>query len=614
MGTHSVLVTGPDAAPARPWVEERGARWLYLGKRTVPRQRLEVDFGRERALHLGDRLHGAAERLRQPFLDFVSEVGALQPDTVTWWSTSFSWKNWGASDLFLLICYLEVAREVAEEAIFKNSPLLIAVEDPWLRRQLRANFGDRGEIRFQSNEHLLWARLRALFVGGVKRKTWALDVAWRLGKQRLLWRRPKHDKSARTIGIYSFSMTRCFEPNDEWRDPFLPGLDAILESVGFDVFRFAPPESRGFERELASRSSYFRPLILEVTLSSIVRTSLTFWRPRWPTRMRVASLDVGQLALREWWQETARTSLFAFRFYDECLRRMLQEGACEWIVYPYENQPWEKLTAFRAKQAGVRTAGIQHNALSRFYMSYFLGDGDSDRMPLPDVVFSSGPYPHRVLSEGGMPQDRLVMTGSLRYDHVARELAKTENGTPLGDAPREDVLVVLPIDMAMSAHLLDAIRRGVVRERGAGDLRFHIKPHPTRRLDIDAIGFPAVMAPDDVGDALGQCGTVLFVGTNVGPEAVGLGRLAVRYRPELLLNVDPAEAYGDAIPSCDDTNVIERLSELVNSRVPAQSHRLNEITAEIFAPPDRELLKDVFVGSRNGRTLQAHRQSAPSPA
>ena len=611
MGACSVLVVGPDARAGR-WVEGRSARWLYIGKRIGPRRGLETDLGIERAFDIGDRLHKSAERLREPFLDFVSEIGDLQSDPITWWSTSFSWKNWGASDLFLLVCYLDVVEGVVEEAIASDNPVLVVIEDPWLRRQVRANFEGRAEVRFGSNERLWWERLRALFVGGVKRKAWSIDAAWRLGKQWVVWKGPTPDHARPAVGIYSIPMARCLEENAGWRDPFLPGLDKLLETAGFDVFRFAPPESRGFEHDLAARSSYFRPLILEATLPAIVRSSLVFWLPRWPAQMRVAHLWVDQLALREWWQEMGGTSLCAYRLYDECFRRMLRESNCEWVVYPYENQPWEKLTALRSKQAGVRTAGVQHNALSRFYMSYFLGDGDSDTMPLPDFVFSSGPYPHRVLSEGGVPDERLLMTGSLRYDHIARGLATPDDRTLVGDAPGEDVLVVLPIDTAMSDHLLAAISAGFRREGGVGDLRFHIKPHPTRRIDVDSVGFPAVVAPDDIVESFRRCGTVLFVGTNVGPEAVGLGRPAVRYRPRLLLNVDPAEAFGDMIPSCDDTNVIERLKELAIGPRSSRSDQLSEITVDVFAPLDHELLKDVFTGSPNGRTLQDHRQSAPS--
>ena len=108
--------------------------WLYLGKNVEQRNHVESLLGAKSRWPLGEKLHQVASELRQPFLDIVSEIGQNQPTQIGWWSSTFSWRVWGASDLFLLVCYLGLAKAVTQEATAEGTGLLVVVEDPWLLR------------------------------------------------------------------------------------------------------------------------------------------------------------------------------------------------------------------------------------------------------------------------------------------------------------------------------------------------------------------------------------------------------------------------------------------------------------------------------------------------
>jgi hypothetical protein len=588
------------------WAREGRADWLYLGKQEESRARVEAALTPQRRRRLGTELHRVAAEARVPFLDFVAEVGALQTNPIAWWSTSFSWKNWGASDLFLLVCYLKVAEEACNKAIQTRAKLLLLIEDPWLFAQLQENLPVDSSLKFGLGKRLWLQEFRALLTGVGKRLAWLPDTIGRYVRQRGVWTGVAAQRPAKpAVGIYSYPMKRCLRPDREWHDPFLPGLDKFLQGLGYDVYRFSPPERGGFERELGNRSEYFRPLIVYATIRAVLRSWLAVWRPVWPSRALVSATPVDKLARREWCLELESTGICANHLYYECLISLLHAHAWECLVYPYENQPWEKLTAMGAAQLGVRTIGVQHNALSKFFMSYFYGRKDGGRVPLPDLILTSGEYPDSLLREGGTPPERLLMCGSLRYDHLTVG-AKGSGSTDMPPAPRSEILVVLPIDVHMSGHLLSAVRTAA---RESKELHFHIKCHPTCRILPEQIGFSAVLAPDDIYEAFRKCGTVLFVGTNVGPEAVAVGRAAIRYRPELLLNVDPSEPHGDDIPTCSDFDVADKLMQMVQDD---RSFRkgLSASTRQIFAPLDRDMLAEAFsVGSLAERTLS---ESVPS--
>src|SRR2546425_13228429 len=86
-------------------VVSEGGQWLYLGKDVDKRDDLSQVLGEKRLLALEDRLHLIAEKLRQPFLNFIADLGKAQRDRLRWGSSTCSWEDWGASDVFVLVFY-----------------------------------------------------------------------------------------------------------------------------------------------------------------------------------------------------------------------------------------------------------------------------------------------------------------------------------------------------------------------------------------------------------------------------------------------------------------------------------------------------------------------------
>ncbi len=576
-------------------LSDPNARWIYLGKDVEKRQHIEALLGSARRYPLGAKLHEVAAGLRQSFLDLVSEVGARQDESITWWSSAFAWKSWAASDLFLLVCYLRLAQEVVLEAVKEGPPLLVVVEDPWLYRQLKESLQSVRGVLVRGSVSLRGEKVRLATWGVVKRGWWLLKTLRDYCRQIWTWGiEPVHVPERAAAAIYSYPLERCFRDHGAWQDPFLPNVDDLLGNLGYEVRRFSPPGASGLERELARRREYFHPLILYATISGVWRSLCAFWRPRWPDRLTIDGSEVRYLAEREWWKEIGRSSLCMYRIFYECLKRMLSQGNWKWIVYPFENQPWEKMIALCAQELEIRTAGLQHAIFSAYSMSYFLGGGEAARMPLPDVICASGPYPLRLLLEGGTPPERLWMCGSVRYGHLGGNGIRSSHAE-LIPARTSEILVALPIDAYMAGHLLAAIRKAFPSGGVEDGLRFHIKAHPMCPVREEDIGFPTVRAPGDFRQALEACGLVVFVGSTVGPEAMAMGRRVLRYRPELLLNVDPSEVYGDHIPTCTDSDLRAAVVNQVQHPSLQDLSEMNQHCADqIFAPLDRDKLAQVF--------------------
>ena len=568
--------------------------WLYLGKDVPQRQRVGGVIGFDKKWPLEDRLHRVASTLRQPFLDFIGRAGKEQRDIIAWRSSAIAWKSWGASDLFLLVCYLKVGIDVIREAEERQLSLVLIVEDPWLFEQLKDTFRAQSGVQFLRGGGLWQHKVEAIVFGIARRFWWLLRMLWYGMRQSFFSGRGGSLPQKPTVALYSYPALSNACKNGGWSDPVLPDLDRLLQNIGYEVIRFSDPQCWGLERQLGERVSYFRPLILYSTVSSIIASLFSLLWSKNAIPNYVADVDVRWLIEREWWLEAGRSAVCRYKIFYRCLNEMLRRESWDWIIFPYENQPWEKLLVQCAREAGIRTAGVQHVPLSVYSLSFFLGQGESSHMPIPDVLFTSGAYAQKAFEDGGIPHERLIMCGSIRHAHLA---AQSSEGLTvrLNSAPLTEILVGLPLDIYTTRHLLAAIAAAFPQGGKQENIRFHVKAHPRRPLDIHRLGFPVVAAPASFEDALQHCGLVIFGGSTVGPEAVAWGRMALRYRPELLLNLDQSEAYGDLIPSCTDGNLRKVVLELLGSQSnsPRVEH-VKEATSQIFAPFNRAVVTEIF--------------------
>jgi len=549
--------------------EWSGQRWVYLGKNAEHREALIGLLGEKALVPLGCRLHMIAEKLRQPFLDFIAELGRIQEDQLGWWSSFCSWKSSTASDLFLLICYEHLVGQLLHEREEVESPLLVVIEDPWLFCQLADAYARMPGIEFRGVVALRLLRIKASVRGVAARTRLAVRLVKNYLKQVWFWKWTKcNEPSEASIALYSYPQRPTIGGADGWNDQhsYFDDLDHLLSEAGYSVCRFSPPHVKGFERALAQRSSYFKPLILYATPLRILKAMMLSWHTFRPMGSELCGLPVRWLLLRELWQDRGRASSFLHRVFFECVNRLLDVERLKLLIYPYENYPWEKMLVLAARAHNVRTLGYQHGGgLARFMLSYFHGHGEVEWAPLPDLIVTSGPYSHELLATGGMPSTRLVMGGSLRYQYLGSDGETSplpQRGTPMR------ILVALPIERDLVQHLINTLRRAFPDGGRHDGIEFLIKPHPTYPYPLTKKSFrwPATIVGGSFKKAVQTCMCVLYSGTSTGLEGLAMSRRVIRYRPELLLDTDRTDflTKDDVVDCTDDdlrTKVLSVLHE-----------------------------------------------------
>jgi hypothetical protein len=523
-----------------PVPEKLPARWIFMGRTPSLESDCERILGPERRVEAAERLQGLAERLRPEFARHVARIGALQADLVGWCSSSFAWKHTDVSALFRLSCYRLLIKAFSEETSSQEE-LLVLVEDPWLFADCRRDPRLVGRVVFSGNSHLWSARAVFLLRGFASRAVWI----WRTFRARLLQRRFSPAKvidNERACYIYSFPNPGCFALQNVWRDPFFPGLEAMLEHAGFDVRRLVPPGGWGAEREVARHSDVAHPMLLDASVRDILRAAGAAWRSTRLDSYCLAEVAMPLLAEREWWADAGCARWCEYRLFHECFVRFLQSRKPAAVLYPYENQPWEKLMCIAARGSGTVTVGYQHSVTPRFFLGYWPGP-EGPATPLPDKILTAGTRQRDILIHAGHPSEKISVGGSLRYRYLARAALRSLN-RPAGAAAR--VLVVGVHNPLMTHGVVKAVREafpdGGVSER----LSFSFRPHPTAPPgSLDQVkGWSTVGG--DLAPQLKDFDLIVTTGSTVALEARLQGLPVIIFSPTADLDADD---LGNMVPS-----------------------------------------------------------------
>lgn len=542
-----------------------GAAWLYLGWEPRERERLAREWGAAPE-PLGPPLRAAAARLRGPFLDLVAACGRDQSDAAGWWAGTLAWKSWSASNLFLLCCFLAVA-----EGLPRTAPLVVVVEDPWLLAQLGVP------------APLLGRRLSALALGAARRARWALRMAasWVRTDATFAGRLPPDGAPA--VLVYSYLLDRCLAPG-RWEDPYFPGLEEELKAAGAAVVRCTDPDVAGFEERLGGRDGVV-PLIRHASLAGFLRALLAL-PPSVPGPARLDGLRIDLLIAREWWHDVSRAGRCAHLLLHDAAGRLLDSRPWKALLLAWEGQPPERLLALAARARGVRVVGSQHTTVSPFQLPFLLGAGEAERAPFPDVLLTTGPRPRRVLAEGGVSEGRLRGGGSRRFRAPAPAAAA---------APGAELLVVLPVDPLRARHMLAALGRAY--PEGVPGVRAAVKPHPGDPRAHEALPFPVRLAAEPLAEAFARARVVLFTSTAAGLEALAAGRVALRYRPDAVLDVDPCDVLDDAaLPTAGDDGLKDALDGLLREPRRPSDAAIAAAYAELFEPLDASVWRRELLG------------------
>lgn len=396
------------------------------------------------------------------------------------------------SDLGLMMAWTLLVEDWAAAA----GRVLVVCDDPWLFRHLAALDG----IVAGKPPPLLTARLRA----------WARGVGarWRFALRAALWSLrlpavPANRPGGAVLMVYGHPRS-----TSDGIDGYFGELMRRLPDVTRVLHVDCPPgraKAMAADGRTVSLHGFGHPLF-----------SLSLLGAKWrPTDLQCTG-RWGRLVHRAACREGATAQGAAILWQAHCQARWLRQARPGTVAWPWENHSWERLLAPLCRSSGIATLGYQHSVIGRWMLNYRSSAGGD---ALPDRILCNGAAPQARLAGFGLPSDRLLLAGALRFTAPAA----------VRHDPAGPVFVALPFDLTVAAQMVEACK-------AVEGMDFVVKDHPMT---------PFRFAPTDrvrpTDQPLGaQTGirATLYAATTVGQEALLAGIPTFRFLPADRVAID----------------------------------------------------------------------------
>ncbi len=606
----SVFFAAPDRRSQERVKKQLSGRtfsWAYLGqdiaKFNLARQNFE---GLSTQIDSSQRFHQAANALRQPYLEYLYDIGR-QNNSLDWWLTSLSYRSGYVSKTFHRACYLQVALDLAK-TWDQSEPLVIVVADAPVRRALELNLpkdiGHESQvIGFRHNPGFLsgFQWLKDAMSMLVHRAFFLKREGSRLLQARRTVRRLEVPSEPTTL-IFSSVHSGNVSRGGDFHAASFGDLSVQLEKLGHRVaitpivlrdlpYREALNRIRNGSNTLLVPARYlrFRDLMGAV-LSSCGKPPVG--QPLKP----LAGMDINPLVKEELRVHQISNATTDALLIVALIRRWAGMGASfSRIIYRYENQPWERALCWAARRylPDTELVGHQHTRVPRLFLNFHLVPGEESVAPLPDRVVTMGRYTARLMSSAGYGAERIRAGGVLhipsRNGKISRAAAPS---TPGINAP---VLVAPSNGLEEATELVDTASRLFDEEKGVPLI---VKCHPTmpfqkfQGLMRGPLPKHARVSEESITDLIPKSSIMLYTGSMVCVQALAARLPVVHLRPQFDLDMDPLEAAPDArLEAAGLEELRRKVRWLLSHReeyIENQRENWSRLVDEIYTPPTEE--------------------------
>jgi hypothetical protein len=582
------IVAGHKTSWISGMISESSWEWCYFGTEVSRKERVSNYLSHVKNVSIADDLNRTASGMKQAFLDWLAEIGTKQESQSTWWASRLASKSPLQTNIFLLICYTQLVTHWLSTRHPTRPGLIVVVEDPWLFWTLRRKFA---------------AEKRVAFCGGVIRRC-IMDAVYWLGRMPLAhgyfvgcavatWimartvfsEKEDHSetRSRRSILLYTWIDPRCFSMPGNFVDSYTGRLDEILGRSGQSVKRLLPiqvpfrllRQLKKFATSLIISARHLKLRQIFASASSRFRIDGIGGVPP------ILGVDCNYLLFRELLHEWGSTSFLRYDLWYRTCRRMARtlKDSITCIIYPFENQPWEKLLclAWRAEAPAVRLVGYQHSSVSSSLLLYLLGKGEAETTPLPDWIVANGDLNLSLLKLAGYPAGKLLNGGALRYEYFYTETEPGRVGPRAHGSSqpyKKRVLVAFSVSPAYSENLFfdltEVLQKPLFVDEGKEEpVEFILKWHPAYPINGDdhrsLDSLPWVTSTvEPMSEVLQRSDLFVYVPpTTSWWEAYLHGIPVLKYQVDLLDLDSDVMPDGIASPICHKETLRRRVKELL---------------------------------------------------
>ncbi len=548
-----ITVTLPKYIKKAEPLLDPDTKWCYAGKDVTKRQQIARTLKKYQRFYLKDGLYKAAQDMRQSYLDLVADIGREQNDQLNWWASKFASKSLFHTDFYHLMCYEALIMRLIKNPQEEN--LVIFIEDPWLFTEIKGINTD-SNVRFIGQANLTSKRFFCLLRGLIYR---VFLVGWFMVSKLLLGifhrgRRPKLQEK-NTVGIINPAVQWVFK-DGQYTSNYLPGLRDFYKEEGIDsIYLYPFPYPLSTAKHLGRNHEVLWPLIADVSILSVIKRVFMMWKPSFSeqTLNKIEAISIKNLLDREKWLTFSTVGFNVHLIQFDAWNSFFNKKWCSHVIYLFENQPWEKMLCLATAKNNIKTIGYQHSSICSLYVSQFIGAGEENTAPLPSKILTAGEHFAKLYKEGGLPDDKVEVGGTWRYNHLLNDSyienndsgkhphASCPSGTSQGHRLR--VLISLPLVNPILSSITESLNDTFFSKNDLENIEILLKPHPatdsTGLNIIKRLGKKFNITNDPFSKLVDEADIVVCTQSTSSLESFLYGKKVIPFLPENFIVPEP---------------------------------------------------------------------------
>jgi len=594
--------------------------WIYFGKDIHRFQSLKRTMAQAgRPINAGEFINRVAHEFLTTFINFDRHV---EVDTTSlWWQASdLAERNPYTSDFFFNCCTYLAFIDLLENL---DGNLLTFAESNFLGRLMARKARAEGcEVYLICNGKPLNRIKEICQEVGDRFRLWRDAYRSRrqvvlnfLAAQNFLRESSQngHPRESRLKGsidvlVVTWGEKGTFSDGDYKKsDKYYGVLPGILRKQGFKLGYLVNPYPLPLAKIIESSKTSPDQIVFPDecwTLMDVLKASMSSLFLGWRTRpgFGYRGHDLTPILIRELAMERAKSrQCSAIKHY--YVGRFLRDQGIrpQSVLFPFENQPWEK--ALRLGIAhylpGTKVVGYMHSTVPSLWLSLHVSQRDVRARQIPDDIVTSGPAWTKILCNNGFPAE-IVETGpAFRYSHLWSSERQKRKPRPSSRVASSTILVAGSHAYSDSLELIQKVVEGL---RDSSNTKVLIKFHPDmghdtcsqlletviRNLGLTHLPEHFSVRNSPISELLPTADMVIENGTSVAVEALWMGIPVVHVRPDLWFDMNALDRFPGMIQNVRspeelraavDDPAFDRRAPL-NSRLKPRE----DVLTDIFSP------------------------------
>jgi len=485
-------------------------------------------------------------KYKAEYLRSFDNINVPDDEQLTYSFSSFSWKSYFLNNVFLDIIYYLILVDFLN----KNNKLIVFTDRADLFEFIKLKHYDSLSIQCKS---FWWL--------GIKQFLRPCFYLSKMILSKIRYGKYSSDTSDSDILIYSYAQNSSFMEDGSWNDTFLGDLLSEIKDNGYSVTRFVPIDPMlKFEQKLKETGAEAISLISFFSMADVFKILLKTFTLK-NTIKGLHNIYVGNSNITILYKNHLRSFLASNNSYSRyafyyLFKKTIEQTKPKIVIYPYENQPWEKSINKVCSEYNVSTIAINHSMICsdmlHLYASY-----DLPVVFKPNYLIANGQVEFDLLQTMDRKQySQLELIGSKRHKY---DVMKVNN------RDLNNIYNVAVILNGEKNELLDIVKMLNNYNKDIKDFTFYLKPPPGeswcflkqsfKKIE-NSVKFNVSFCEKNIGiDALFKiCDTVIFAGSTVGIEAYISNKICLRYTPNQTYDLDMTETLSDGIYTIGDSN------------------------------------------------------------